>query len=150
MGFVAGMCAFVVHIIPFAYCLAQLFSDPSNAIMGVLVFGLFLFIVYLFWIVFMFDGEGEDSMRASAEAWTPIFRTHPTFTFSEFMIVMQQLKRRFDQSPPHLVNEDQKKECLLDRAELKNVRWECTYSYWEWDACGGPIYTSIAWGVVLL
>jgi ABC-type multidrug transport system ATPase subunit len=149
--FATAQIAFVAHIVPFAYCMAQLFSDPANAIMVVLIFGIFYAVLYVFWIIFMFDGGGgEDSWRALSESWTPYFRMHPTFTFSETMIVMQQLKRRFDQSPPDMVTDNEKKQCLDDRAQLKNLRWDCTYSYWEWDACGGPIYSMLMWGFGLL
>merc|ERR1719159_1480007 len=96
------------------------------------------------------DENPEESMKAYAELFMPVFRMHPTFSFSETMIVLQNVKRRFDQSPPHLVNDDEKEQCLLERRDLKNTRWDCTYSYWEWDACGGPIYTMFMWGFGLL
>jgi ABC-type Na+ transport system ATPase subunit NatA len=149
--FLTAMAAFVSHIVPFAYCLAQLFKEPAVAILVVLFFGIMLFIMYLFWFGFMFDGDGgEDSWRAYAESRTFILRAHPTFTFSETLAVIQQLYERFEQTPPDIVKEEDKVKCREDRAEFKNVRWECTYSYWDFDACGGPIFYSFAWGFGLI
>jgi ABC-type multidrug transport system ATPase subunit len=150
--FLSAMVAFVVHIVPFAYCLAQLFKDPATAIMSVLIAGILLFVAYLFWIGYMFDDTptAEGGYRESAEFYTPLLRVHPTFAFSECMWVLQQVHGRFQGSPPDQVKQAEKDKCLEDRADLKNVRWECTYSFWDWDACGGPIYTSLAWGVVMM
>ena len=48
------------------------------------------------------------------------------------------------------MSDEQKRLCQIDRDNFKNNRWDCTYSYWEWDACGGPIYTMFAWGFGLM
>jgi ATP-binding cassette subfamily A (ABC1) protein 3 len=146
----AGMIAFVVHIIPFAYCLAQLFHEPATAIMVVLFSGMLLFVAYVFWIAWSFDGEGPDSFKAYAEWATPFLRTHPTFVFSEVMIVLQQLYTRFQMVPPEIVKDEDREACLQERSKLKNQRWDCAYGYWEWDACGGPICTSFVWGFALI
>ena len=51
--FVTAMVGFMAHIIPFAYCLAQLFREPSSAIISVLFFGFFFVFFYILWVIFL-------------------------------------------------------------------------------------------------
>jgi hypothetical protein len=158
--FIATLIGFMAHIVPLAYCLAQLFKDPAPAIISVLIIGFFFVFFYFLWLIFSIDDGGNDGCpnpteesscnRIGAEFWTKFLRFHPTFTFSEALIVAQNVNGRFKQTPPDTVSDEQKRLCQIDRDNFKNNRWDCTYSYWEWDACGGPIYTMFAWGFGLM
>jgi ABC-type multidrug transport system ATPase subunit len=147
--YIAICVVYVLHSIPFAYCLAQLFKDPSAAILTLIGFNLFVSLFHLFW---QLGAMNDEDNRGWAEGYTWLFRLHPTFCFSEALNVLNLLDARFQNTPPELEFADpaEMERCLDDRDELKNARWDCTMSFWDWEACGGVIYTSLAYGILMM
>jgi ABC-type multidrug transport system ATPase subunit len=148
--FVASMFAFVVHQVPFAYVLGQLFAEPSSAIIVVLLFNLIVFAVYLVWQSTMYAGRLDTGFRGAAEMLTPILRLHPNFCMSEALNVAQTVLGRLEANPPDEVSEEDKLICLEELAAGERSRWDCAESVWDWSAVGGPIYSSLAYSVLMM
>lgn len=133
--FVTAMVGFMAHIIPFAYCLAQLFREPSSAIISVLFFGFFFVFFYILWVIFLNEPDlngdcgpaypqNDEAMcyRKGMEAYTGYLRMHPTFSLCEALIVAQNLNERFKQTPPDSVSDEQKEICQDEREFYRNNR----------------------------
>jgi ABC-type multidrug transport system ATPase subunit len=147
--YVAICFAFVVHQVPFAYCLGQLYSEPSSAIISVPILNFIFIILYFIWS-FQMGNPLENSYAGTAQALTPLLRMHPIFCLSESMNLLYQLDSRFQVQPPEELEEADKEICRQAREAGENARWSCAESFWDWDACGGAIYTSIGYGFIMM
>jgi ABC-type multidrug transport system ATPase subunit len=148
--FLASMLAFVLHQVPFAYCLGQLFADPSNAIIVVLVINLLTFALYAIWQSTMYGGRLDSGYRALAEWSTMLLRLHPNFCMAESLNIGRTVLGRLEATPADEVTEDDKALCLEELAAGDRSRWDCAESAWAWEAAGGPIYTSFAYSILMM
>jgi ATP-binding cassette subfamily A (ABC1) protein 3 len=148
--FCATMLAFVLHQVPFAYVLGQLFSDPYNAIIAVFGLNFIAFGVYIVWQSTMYGGRLDSGYGGLAEALTPVLRLHPNFCMSEALNIALTVQRTLENNPPSEISDEDKLMCQEQLAEGEVPRWGCAESLWDWSACGGAIYTSFAYSILMM